>query len=293
MKKLKLWPIAVLVLVIIVGLNSLFTVSEGQTAILLQFGRIERSNFTPGLYVKIPFAQQVVRFDSRIQTLDAQPERYFTKEKKSVDVDFYVKWRIADNVTYYRATTGDLVQARQRLSPIIKDALRFQVNSRTLDELISGGRKDIARQVIAQANQATRKSLGIQVVDVRIKRIELPQTVSESVYNRMRAERKRLANELRSTGKEAGEKIRADADRQRQVLIAKANSQAAEVRGEGDAKAAAIYAQAYGKDPQFFDFYRSLRAYRKTFDHGKSVLILDPHSHFMRYFDGADQGSKH
>ncbi|HET6588017.1 MAG TPA: protease modulator HflC [Oleiagrimonas sp.] len=271
----------------------MFTVSEGQSAILMQFGRIERSNFTPGFYFKLPFVQQVMRFDSRIQTLDAQPERYFTKEKKSVDVDFYVKWRISNNVTFYRATTGDINQALQRLSPIIKDALRFQVNSRSLDELISGGRKDIAHQVIAQANKATQDNLGIEVVDVRIKRIELPETVSDSVYSRMRAERKQLANELRSTGKEAGEKIRADADRQRQVLIANAKRDAAKIRGEGDAKAAAIYAAAYGKDPQFFDFYRSLNAYRTAFGHGKSVLIVNPQSRFMRYFGSADGNGGH
>lgn len=289
----KLWPIILVVIIVIVGFSSMFTVSEGQSAILMQFGRIERSNFTPGFYFKLPFVQQVMRFDSRIQTLDAQPERYFTREKKSVDVDFYVKWRISDNVTFYRATTGDINQALQRLSPIIKDALRFQVNSRTLDELISGGRKDIAAQVIAQANKATQDNLGIQVVDVRIKRIELPETVSDSVYSRMRAERKQLANELRSTGKEAGEKIRADADRQRQVLIANAKRDAAKIRGEGDAKAAAIYAAAYGKDPQFFDFYRSLNAYRTAFGHGKSVLIVNPQSRFMRYFGSADGNGGH
>ncbi|HEX7340638.1 MAG TPA: protease modulator HflC [Rhodanobacteraceae bacterium] len=283
----KLWPVIVIILIVIVGFNSMFTVSEGQSAILLQFGKIERSNYTPGLYFKLPFAQQVVHFDSRIQTLDVQPEPYFTEEKKSVEVDFYVKWRIADNVTYYRATAGDIEQARERLAPIVKDALRFQVNSRTLQDLISGGRRVISKQVIAQANEATGKNLGIQVIDVRIKRIELPQTVRTSVYSRMRAERKQLANELRSTGQEAALKIRANADRERQVLIADAKGDAAKVKGEGDAKAAAIYAKAYGQDRQFFDFYRSLEAYRKAFGQGKSVLILNPHSPFMRYYNNA------
>ncbi len=281
----KFWPIIVVVIVVIVAFNSMFTVKEGQGAILLQFGHIERSEFPPGLYFKLPFVQQVVWFDERIQALDAQPESYFTKEKKSVDVDFYVKWRIADTATYYRNTTGNIVLARQRLAPIIKDALRFQINARTLDKLISGSRKDIAQGVIAQANEAARKSLGIDVVDVRIKQIELPETVSESVYNRMRAERKQLANALRSTGKEAAEKIRANADRERQVLIADAKRDASNVRGEGDAKAAAIYAAAYTKDPEFFRFYRSLRAYRKAFGGSKSILIIDPHSKFMQYFE--------
>ncbi len=289
----RFWPIIVIIIVIIVAINSVFTVSEGQSAILLQFGKIERSNFTPGLYFKLPFAQQVARFDSRIQTLDAQPEPYFTEEKKSIDVDFYVKWQIANVVTYYRATAGDINQARQRIAPIIKDALRFQINSRTLQELISGGRKAISTQVIEQANQTTDKNLGVKILDVRIKRIELPDTVRASVYNRMRAERKKLANQLRSTGKEAGEKIRADADRQRQVLIADAKSAAAKVKGEGDAKAAAIYAKAYGQDREFFDFFRSLQAYRQSFGHGKSVLIVDPHSPYMRYFDNANGSATH
>ncbi|HET7300189.1 MAG TPA: protease modulator HflC [Oleiagrimonas sp.] len=283
----KFWPIIVLVIVVIVAFGSLFTVSEGQSAILLQYGRIEQTNLKPGLHFKLPFVQQVAYFDTRIQTLDAQPESYFTQEKKSVEVDFYVKWRIDDIATYYRSTAGDINQARQRLAPIVKDALRFQVNSRSLDELISGGRKAISQTVIDQANTATRE-LGIMVVDMRIKRIELPDTVRDSVYNRMRAERKNLANKLRSTGKEAGEKIRADADRQRQVLIADANSDATKIRGEGDAKAAAIYARAYTQDKQFFDFYRSLEAYRKAFGNSKSVLIVNPHSKFMRYFGSAD-----
>lgn len=289
----KLWPIIVVVVVVIVAFNSMFTVKEGQGAILLQFGHIERSEFPPGLYFKLPFVQQVVWFDERIQALDAQPESYFTKEKKSVDVDFYVKWRIANTATYYRSTTGNIVLARQRLAPIIKDALRFQINARTLDKLISGSRKDIAQGVIAQANTAAQRSLGIDVVDVRIKQIELPETVTESVYNRMRAERKQLANALRSTGTEAGEKIRANADRERQVLIADAKRDAVNVRGEGDAKAAAIYAAAYTKDPEFFRFYRSLRAYREAFGDSKSILIINPHSKFMQYFDGGQGDTPH
>lgn len=289
----KFWPIIVLVIIVIVVFSSLFTVSEGQSAILLQYGRIEQTNLKPGLHFKLPFVQQVAYFDTRIQTLDAQPESYFTQEKKSVEVDFYVKWRIDDIATYYRSTAGDINQARQRLAPIVKDALRFQVNSRSLDELISGGRKAISQTVIDQANTATRE-LGIMVVDMRIKRIELPDTVRDSVYNRMRAERKKLANELRSTGKEAAEKIRADADRQRQVLIADANRDAAKNRGEGDAQAADIYAKAYNQDPKFFAFYRSMAAYRKAFADGKSVLLLTPDSEFMRYFgNGGDSNAAH
>jgi len=275
---------AVAAVLILLGLNSVFVVNEGQSALLLQFGRIMRTDYQPGLHFKIPLVQQVVRFDKRILSLDAPPERYFTSEKKSVNVDFYVKWRIADNAMYYRATGGDQLQAVQRLTPIIKDALRFEFNARTLQELISGGRKDITERVRQQTDVAARKNLGIAVVDVRIKRIDLPDEVSESVYKRMRAERLQLANELRYTGQEAAAKIQADADRQGQVLRADADRDAAKIRGEGDAQAAAIYAQSYGQDPEFFAFYRSMAAYRKSFEDGKGVLVLKPDSEFLRYF---------
>lgn len=272
------------VLIVLIGVNSAFVVKEGQTALLLQFGRIVATDYAPGLHFKLPFVQQVVRFDKRILTLDAQPERYFTAEKKSVNIDFYVKWRIADTAAYYRATAGEELQAAQRLTPIVKDALRFEVNALPLDELISGGRQDITERVRALTDAATRKTLGITVTDVRIKRIDLPDEVSESVYNRMKAERSRIANGLRSTGKEEAAKIEADADRQKQVLLADAQKQAAQTRGEGDAKAAAIYAAAYGKDPGFFAFYRSLQSYRTALGSGKSVIVLDPGSDFMRQF---------
>lgn len=281
------------VLVVMLGLNSMFIVSEGQSALLLQFGRIVRADYPPGLHFKLPVIQQVLHFDKRILSLDAQPERYFTSEKKSVNVDFYVKWRIADNAAYYRATGGDELQAEQRLTPIIKDALRFEFNARTLQELISGGRKDITERVRQQTDASARKNLGIAVVDVRIKRIDLPDEVSESVYKRMRAERSQLANELRFTGQEEAEKIKADADRQGQILRADAEGNAIKVRGEGDADAAAIYAKAYTQDPEFFAFYRSLAAYRKAFDNGKSVLILQPNSEFLHYMEKPDAAGKH
>ncbi|MCE5232508.1 MAG: protease modulator HflC [Mizugakiibacter sp.] len=271
-------------LIVLVGMNGAFVVGEGQTALLLQFGRIVATDYATGLHFKLPLVQQVVRFDKRILTLEAQPERYFTAEKKSVNVDFYVKWRIADVAAYYRATAGDELQAAQRLTPIVKDALRFEVNARPLDELISGGRQDITERVRQLTDAATRKTLGIAVTDVRIKRIDLPDEVSESVYNRMKAERLRIANALRSTGKEEAAKIEADADRQKQVLLADAQKQAAQVRGDGDAKAAAIYAAAYGKDAGFFAFYRGLQSYRTALGDGKSVILLDPGSDFMRQF---------
>jgi membrane protease subunit HflC len=278
------------VVAVLLGFNSAYVVHEGQSALVLQFGRIVRTGDAPGLHFKLPLIQQAILFDNRILTLEAQPERYFTSEKKSVNVDFYVKWRIADNAAYYRATAGAELQAANRLSPIVKDALRFEFNARTLQELIAGGRKDITERVRKQTDNAARKSLGIAVVDVRIKRIDLPDEVSESVYKRMRAERSQLANELRYTGQQAAETIQADADRQRQVILADAERDAAKIRGEGDAQAAAIYAQAYGQDPEFFAFYRSLGAYRKSFEDGKGVLMLKPDSEFLKYFnDGANK----
>ncbi|BFI95833.1 MAG: protease modulator HflC [Rhodanobacter sp.] len=288
----RLVAVIVVLLLALLGLNSVFVVNEGQSALLLQFGRIVRADYPPGPHLKLPLIQQVLHFDKRILSLDAPPERYFTSEKKSVNVDFYVKWRIADNAAYYRATGGDQLQAEQRLLPIVKDALRFEFNARTLQDLISSGRKDITERVRQQTDASARRNLGVDVVDVRIKRIDLPDEVSESVYKRMRAERLQLANELRYTGKEQAEKIEADADRQGQVLRADAERDAAKVRGEGDAEAAAIYAQAYGQDPEFFAFYRSLAAYRKSFGSGNGVLILKPDSEFLRYFGNPD-AAKH
>ncbi|MGB3462257.1 protease modulator HflC [Rhodanobacter lindaniclasticus] len=275
----------VAVVVILLGLSGVFVVREGHSALVLQFGRIVHTDYQPGLHFKLPVLQQVIHFDKRILSLEAPPERYFTSEKKSVNVDFYVKWRIADNAAYYRATGGDQLQAAQRLTPIVKDALRFEFNARTLPDLISGGRKDITERVRAQTDASARKNLGIAVVDVRIKRIDLPNEVSESVYKRMRAERLQLANELRYTGQESATRIKADADRQAQVLEADANRDAAKVKGEGDAKAAGIYADSYSKDPEFYAFYRSLAAYRASLETGNGVLILKPDSPFLHYFD--------
>ena len=291
-------PIAALILVAGVA-NSLFVVREGQSALLLQFGRIEGSDsaggadYKPGLHFKLPLMQQVVRYDRRILNLEAQPERYFTSEKKAVNVDFYVKYQIENPARYYRSFGPDELQsaASQRLAPIIKDALRFEFNARSLNELIASARSDITEHVLDQANKATQGTLGIHIVDVRIKRIEFPDEVLDSVYKRMSAERSRLANEQRSNGNEEAAKIRADADRQVQVLKAEADRDAQQTRGEGDAKAAEIYAAAYGKDPEFYAFYRSLGAYRESFKSG-GVLVLDPKSEFLRYFDSTKGDSK-
>jgi len=288
---MKLLPPIIALIVVVLLANSAFIVKEGQSALLLQFGRIEgadakdTSDYKPGLHFKMPIVQQVVRYDRRILNLDAQPERYFTSEKKAVNVDFYVKWKIENGAAYYRSFGADEFQllANQRLGSIIKNSLRFEFNSRPLNELIASARSDITEKVIEQGNKGTEETLGIKIVDVRIKRIEFPDEVVNSVYDRMRAERTRLANEQRSNGREAAAKITADADRQVQVLKAEAERDAQQARGEGDAKAAEIYAAAYSKDPEFFAFYRSLAAYRESFKSG-DVMVLDPKSEFLRYF---------
>ena len=282
---------AAIALLIILGLNSFFVVGEGQSAMLLQFGHIVRADYPPGLYGKIPLIQQVEEFDNRILSLDPQPQQYLSAGKKSVNVNFYVKWRIANATTYYAATGGDSLQAAQRLMPLVNDALRAQFNAHKLDDIVAGGSEQIAEQSRDAADAAARKSLGMQVVDVRIKGIDLPDEVNASVYKRMRAEQVQVANELRSAGQESKTKIEADADRQVVVLKADAERDAEKVRGDGDAQAAAIYAQSYGQDPEFYNFYRSLIAYTTAFKNGKGVLILKPDSEFLRYFD--DPSPKH
>jgi membrane protease subunit HflC len=229
--------------------------------------------------------QQVVRYDRRILNLEGAPEPYLTSEKKQVLVDFYVKWRIDNTAFYYQSFGSDEFQtlANQRLSPIIKDAVRFEFNSRTLGDLIASARSDITEHVLEQANKQTEKALGIHVVDVRVKRVEFPESVVESVYKRMSAERTRLANEQRSNGREAAAKITGEADRQVVVIKAEAERDAQQVRGQGDAQAAEIYAAAYNKNPEFYAFYRSLQAYRDAFKND-GVIVLDPKSEFMRYF---------
>jgi modulator of FtsH protease HflC len=291
-----LTPIIALLLVILV-VNSAFIVREGESALLLQFGRIQgdtgngAADYRPGLHFKIPLIQQVVRFDRRMLNLEAQPERYFDSGKNPVNVDFYVKWQIENPSAYYRAFGADNVQtvANSRLLPIIKDPLRFEFNSHALTDLIASARNDITEHVLEQANKAAA-GLGIRVVDVRIKRIEFPDEVLTSVYKRMGSERIRLANELRSTGSESATKITADADRQVQIIKAEAERDAQTTRGEGDAKATEIYAGAYGKDPDFYAFYRSLDAYKNAFGNG-DVIVMDPKSEFMRYF-GESKGEK-
>ncbi|MDR2011761.1 MAG: protease modulator HflC [Rhodanobacter sp.] len=288
---MRLITLVVFLMVALLAVNCTFVVNEGQTAILLQFGRITQTGFTPGLHFKLPLIQQVQRFDKRVLTLDSAPERYLTSEKKDVNIDFFVKWRIVDPGKFYVALAGDENRAQQRLGPIVKEGLRTAVNSRTLQELVSGGRADITEHLVGEANRATQ-GMGIEIVDLRIKRIDLPEdgSVIGSVYDRMRAERKKVASQLRAEGAEAAKTIKADADRQVQVIAAEAYRDAEKIRGEGDATAAQTYAAAYGKDADFFAFYRSLEAYRDAFATPNGTLVLDPKSEFLRYLQ--DSNSK-
>jgi membrane protease subunit HflC len=272
-------------LAVLVLANSLFTVREHETAALFRLGAITRSEIQPGLHFKVPFIESVRRFDRRLLTLDAQPERYLTSEKKDVSVDFFVRWRIIDVSRFYQATGGNEDNALARLNPIVKEALRNEFNQRTLAEVVADVRTNLTDVLKAKSDEAAR-ALGITVIDVRIKRIELPEDseVIDSVFRRMREERRRVANELRAQGAEAAERVRADADRQANVIMAEAERDAQTLRGEGEGRAAEIYARAYGADAEFYGFYRSLQAYREVFRDGNDVMVLDPNSEFFRYF---------
>ncbi len=272
-----------LVVAVVLLSMSVFTVTETERAIRFRLGEIVASDYMPGLHFKVPLINNILKFDSRIQTLDAEPERFLTVEKKNVIVDSFVKWRIADVARFYTAVAGDPLSANLRLDQIIKDELRSEVSKRTLQEAVSGERAQIMEVLNEAADEQARK-LGVQVVDVRIKRIDLPAEVSNSVYDRMRAERERVARDFRSRGMEAAERIRADADRQSAVILAESYRDAEKVRGEGDAVAAAIYANAFNRNPEFYAFNRSLNAYQTTFYGTDDVLVLEPDSEFFRYF---------
>lgn len=273
---------------VILLISSTFIVNESQTAIVLNLGKVVRSDLKPGLHFKVPFVEQVRKFDRRLLTLGDNPERYLTAEKKDVEVDFFVKWRIKDVTAYYRATSGGNEEsASQRLTPIVKTALRNDINQLTLQEVVSSGRNELTRRLLKQINAAAA-SLGIEVLDVRIKRINFPQDsdILKAVFNRMSSERKQVANALRAEGFAESERIRAEAERESLVLLADAQREAQKVRGEGDAEVARISAAAYGQDADFYAFYRSLEAYKASFADGKSTMVVDPDSEFLKYFGG-------
>ncbi len=284
MKGIKFIIGLVVVAVVVISLSA-FIVDERELAIKFRLGQIAETDYEPGLHFQVPIVNNVRKFDKRIQTLDADPERYLTVEKKNVLVDSFVKWRIGHVETFFKSVGGDVWVANQRLSQVVKDGLRGEFGKRSVQEVISGERDEIMKAITEiAAHQA--KEFGIEVVDVRIKRVDLPQEVSNSVFRRMEAERDRIAKEFRSKGAEAAERIRADADRQRTVILAEANQEADKMRGEGDAKATETYANAYGKNPEFYAFYRSLDAYENTFRSQGDLLVLEPDSEFFQYFTG-------
>ncbi|MDX1442983.1 MAG: protease modulator HflC [Gammaproteobacteria bacterium] len=286
MKKLAtIIPILLLAVIVLsaLGGSPAFTVSEREHAIKFRFGEILRSDYEPGLHFKIPFVNNVRKFDNRVLTLDNQPEEFLTEEKKNVIVDFFVKWQITDVDSFYRATSGFESNATQRLLKIMQDGLRNEFAKRTVKEVVSAERTEIVDRMTREAQNAA-KEFGISVVDVRVKRIDLPDAVSSSVFQRMTQERNRIAAQLRAEGGEAAERIRAEADRNRTVILAEAFRDAERLRGDGDARAAEIYANAYERDAEFYSFYRSLEAYRKSIGGGQDVLVLEPDSEFFQYF---------
>ena len=282
MKRIPWIPIAIVALLLAFG--SVYVVREGQTALVLNLGKVVRSDLKPGLHFKLPLVESIRRFDRRLQVLAAQPERYLTSERKDVSVDFFAIGRIEDVRAFYRATGGDESAASERLAPIIKDALRNEINSRTLQQVVSGSRADVIGKQLQNINVGA-KNIGVRIVDLRIKQIDLPtdSRVIGDVYSRMRAQRQQVASRLRAEGEEQANQIRAKADRDRAVILAEAERDAQTLRGQGDAEATRLYAEAANRDPGFFAFQRSLEAYRKSFSSGDNVIVLERDDPFLQY----------
>ena len=278
------------VIVVTVGSSAVYYVDEREKAIVFQFGEIVRSNDNPGLHFKAPLINNVKYFDARVQTMDSDPELYLTREKKNLVVDSFVKWRITNAANYYTRLGGLASNARNRLAQRVNDALRSEFGNRSVQQVISGDRVEIMDVVRELTNEETA-SLGIEVLDVRLKRVDLDPDISERVYQRMEAERSRVAKDLRARGAEAAERIRADADRERAIILAEAEQKAQEIKGQGDAEATAIYADAFDRDREFYRMYRSLNAYRNTFATPDNLLVIEPDSEFFRYFNQASPDS--
>ncbi len=275
--------LAVAAVILVFASTVIYTVDQREKALLFRLGEIINPNVAPGVHFKYPFVNNVRTFDARILTLNARPESFLTVEKKNVTVDFFVKWRIKDVTQYYRATLGEERNAQNRLSQIMKDGLRNEFGKRTIKQVVSGERSEIMNILQVKSNELAA-TLGMEVIDVRISRIDLPDDVSGSVYERMRAERQRVARDFRARGQEKAERIRAEVDRKRTEIIAGAYREAERIRGEGDAKSTNIYAKAYNKDPEFYSFSRSITAYTNTFKQKEDMLVLEPDSVFFRYF---------
>ncbi|PXW86131.1 protease FtsH subunit HflC [Nitrosomonas sp. Nm84] len=280
----------IIIAVFFLGSSAIYIVDERQQAILFQLGEVIDVKTEPGLYFKIPLAQNVRYFEKRILTMNTEePERFITSEKKNVLVDLFVKWRIVDVKQYYISVRGDEGLAQTRLAQTINASLRDEFGNRTVHDVVSGER-DVIMEIMRQKADNDARSIGVEVVDVRLKRVDLPQEVSESVYRRMEAERKRVANELRSTGAAESEKIRADADRQREVILAEAYREAQKTMGDGDSQAAATYAAAFQKDAEFYAFWRSMDAYKQSFKNKGDMMVLEPTSDFFKYLKNPDVG---
>lgn len=287
----RLAPIAIILLLVLLIANStVYVVKEIEAAVKLRFGKLIETNIQPGLHFKMPFADDIRKFDKRVLTLDTPPESFFTVQKKRLIVDSFAKWRIVDVDTYYRATGGDELIGMNRLSSRVNDGLRNQFGTRTLHEVVSGERDQLMLDIKNVLNESVRESLGIEVVDVRVKRIDLPDEVSEPVYRRMTTEREKEARELRSQGKEQAEKITSSAEREQTILLATAYSESEKTRGEGDAEAAATYASAYTQDAEFYAFSRSLEAYKQSFKDKNDILLVDPKGDFFKYLNDSKAG---
>ena len=278
--------IVVILILGALGSSAVYIVDEREKAIVFQFGEIVSSSEKPGLYFKVPVINNVSFFDARVQTMDAEPQLFLTKEKKNLVVDSFVKWRVRNAQDFYTKLGGLAANARNRLAQRVNDALRREFGKRSVQQVISGDRVEIM-DIVRKNIDSEISSLGIEVVDVRLKRVDLDPDISERVYQRMEAERSRVAKDLRARGAEVAEQIRAGADRERAVILANANREAEQIRGEGDAQATAIYASAYQRDREFYRLYRSLNAYRATFNSADNLLVIEPNSEFFQYFKQA------
>ena len=267
---------------------SMFQVQQAERALVLRLGEVKRTDYEPGLHFKLPIADSVVKFDSRIQTLDSQPERYLTSEKKNVLVDSFVKWRIREIERFYTSVRGDPQRANDRLMAVVQKQLKDEFGKRTIRQVVSGERKEVMTK-LADALGQQGKELGIEIIDTRIKRVDLPEAVSKSVFDRMTAERKEVAQRFRSEGERQAAQIRAEADRDASIIIANAEREAEELRGLGDAEATKTYADAYNRDAEFYSFYRSLDAYKNSFKNKQDVLLIEPSAEFFKYFGGTER----
>ena len=286
----QMWVGLLATVLLIVGSNSIYVIRETERGVLLKFGEVVNPNLMPGLHIKVPFVNNVRVFDGRILTVDSNPERFFTQEKKALIVDSYAKFRVKDTAKFYTATNGEEARAAGLLSQRINDGLRNEVAARTVQEVVSCERDELMEAITERLSQVANQELGIEVIDVRVKKIDLPPDVSNSVYRRMNAEREKEARELRSQGQELAEGIRAAADREVTVLEANAFRDAEIIRGDGDALATQVYSEAYNRDPEFYSFVRSLRAYRETFSGGGDIMLVEPDSQFFQYLRNPNAG---